>query len=88
MRLRQVLNNLLSNTLKFTQSGSVSILMTAEVSEIKHIVELPVVDTGIGVSEKVQLNVFKYFSQADVSTRRKYGGTGLGLSISRKLASV
>ncbi len=83
-RLRQVLNNLLNNAIKFTQTGSVSLVVTAD-SSTRPVIEFSVVDTGIGISEEVKQNIFKSFSQADVSTTRQFGGTGLGLAISKKL---
>ncbi|HEY1039008.1 MAG TPA: response regulator, partial [Bacteroidia bacterium] len=85
MRLNQVLKNLLSNALKFTEKGSIQIAM--ENYNKDHIV-IHVKDTGIGIPEDKQLAVFEAFQQADGGTSRKYGGTGLGLSISRELAKL
>lgn len=84
-RLGQIMRNLLSNALKFTEKGSV----TVEVGQYdtQHIV-IRVKDTGIGIPEDKQLAVFEAFQQADGGTSRKYGGTGLGLSISRELAKL
>ncbi len=84
-RLRQVLNNLLSNAIKFTQNGSVTVRITSCGEETKPLVEFSVTDTGVGLSEKEQMNVFSSFIQADASTTRKFGGAGLGLSISKKI---
>ena len=87
MRLGQILKNLLSNALKFTAKGSVSLLIE------QHIVYqdtlcFTVRDTGIGIPADKQHLIFEAFQQADGSTKRKYGGTGLGLSISRELAKL
>ncbi len=87
MRLEQVLKNLLSNALKFTREGSVS-LSIAQSGEGGDQVAFTVTDTGIGIAEDKQQLIFEAFQQADGSTRRKYGGTGLGLSISKELARL
>jgi signal transduction histidine kinase/CheY-like chemotaxis protein len=84
-RLEQILRNLLSNALKFTEQGSV----TLEVAAAGHgRVSFAVKDTGIGIDPTQQTLVFEPFCQGDGSTSRKYGGTGLGLSISRELARL
>jgi len=89
LRLEQVLLNLISNAIKFTNHGMVCIRAentkrTAESIEIK----FSIIDTGIGISEEQQQSLFEPFSQADNSTSRKYGGTGLGLVISKKLVEI
>ena len=83
-RLKQVLSNLLSNAIKFTNSGTVRLRVNFERTNTEKIglFNFEVQDTGIGISEQQKENLFKAFSQADVSTSRKYGGTGLGLVIS------
>jgi len=84
-RLEQILRNFLSNALKFTEQGSVTLeAKNAGTGRIEVIVR----DTGIGIPKTKQAMVFEAFEQADSSTSRKYGGTGLGLTISRELASL
>ena len=88
-RLQQVLFNLTSNALKFTDEGSVTItLEKAALSSHaphKHAIKFSVTDTGIGISDEAQKNLFQPFKQAEKSTARKYGGTGLGLAICMRL---
>lgn len=86
-RVAQVFNNMLSNAIKFTSEGSVSVEMMppVEVAERLLRTEIKVTDTGIGIDEEQLAGLFDQFSQADSSTTRKYGGTGLGLAICRKL---
>jgi signal transduction histidine kinase/CheY-like chemotaxis protein/CHASE3 domain sensor protein len=84
-RLGQILKNLLSNALKFTERGEVSLRVF---SAAEGTVSFAVRDTGIGIPESQQGVIFEAFRQADGSTHRRYGGTGLGLSISRDLARL
>lgn len=85
-RIRQVLNNLLSNALKFTDSGAVTLQVVVSPGEDdKFELHFSITDTGIGVSEAVQQKLFQPFSQADATTARRFGGSGLGLAISKKL---
>jgi PAS domain S-box-containing protein len=89
-RLRQILVNLTGNAIKFTDSGSVRIVIRIESppESGNSKIRFDVVDTGIGLNPKQQSKLFKAFSQADTSTTRKFGGTGLGLTISRCLAQM
>lgn len=86
MRLHQVLGNLIGNSLKFTEKGSITVGARTE-WETKEAVKLNfwVKDTGIGIPPQQLVKLFKPFSQADASTARKYGGSGLGLSICKSL---
>lgn len=83
-RIMQILKNLVSNAIKFTEKGSVDIAM----KDNKDSIEIAVKDTGIGISGDQIDTIFEAFKQADGSTSRKYGGTGLGLTISRDLARL
>lgn len=85
-RFRQVLHNLVSNAVKFTQSGSVT--LTAEPADNGALLLVRVCDTGPGVSREARENIFQPFQQADGGDARKFGGTGLGLSISRQLCHL
>ena len=89
-RLRQILVNLISNAVKFTDTGSVRIITTLADSpgSPQPRIRFEVIDTGIGISEEGLLKLFKPFNQSDNSTTRKFGGTGLGLSICRRLAKL
>ena len=85
MRLEQVLRNLLSNALKFTEKGSVKLAISPKGEDM---LELAVTDTGIGIAEEQRETIFEAFQQADGTISRKFGGTGLGLSISRELVRL
>ncbi|HXH31889.1 MAG TPA: PAS domain S-box protein [Bacteriovoracaceae bacterium] len=84
-RLDQILKNLISNALKFTEKGSVKIRLC---NHSKGHIAFEVSDTGIGIPKEQHAIIFEAFRQADGTTNRKYGGTGLGLSISRDLAKL
>ena len=96
-RVYQVIKNLLSNAVKFTSKGGVSVdikkpqpsdLSTKSALLAQECIAIEVKDTGIGIPEKQQKEIFEAFKQADGTTSRKYGGTGLGLSISRELTRM
>ncbi|KZN56891.1 hypothetical protein N474_09730 [Pseudoalteromonas luteoviolacea CPMOR-2] len=84
LRLSQVINNLLSNAGKFTEQGTIKL----DVSYEQGLLELVVKDTGIGIAQNAQKDLFDEFTQADLSTTRKYGGTGLGLTICKRLINL
>jgi signal transduction histidine kinase/CheY-like chemotaxis protein/HPt (histidine-containing phosphotransfer) domain-containing protein len=90
VRLRQILINLGSNAIKFTEKGKVVIRAdrVAGAGDNVVIVRFSVIDEGIGISEELMRNLFSEFTQAESSTTRKYGGTGLGLSICQRLAEM
>jgi len=89
VRIRQILANLMTNAIKFTEKGSVTVkVLVIEQTEKSVRVRLEVIDTGIGIDEESQRKLFNSFTQADGSTTRKYGGTGLGLTIVRQLVTM
>jgi PAS domain S-box-containing protein len=89
-RIRQVINNLIGNALKFTQQGEVSVRYSLQPrsTEARSLVRFEITDTGAGLSLEQQTTLFERFSQADGSTTRQYGGTGLGLSICKQLVTL
>jgi len=87
-RIYQVLNNLMSNAIKFTRDGGIRLTCRLNVGANGQILQFSVTDTGLGMDEKTLLRVFEPYKQAESSTAREYGGTGLGLSISRRLANL
>ena len=88
MRLRQILLNLFSNAIKFTERGEVTLSLSAAAVGGKTQLLFAVRDTGIGISADRVNNLFAPFIQADSSTTRRFGGTGLGLSISKRLVEA
>ncbi|MCK5719636.1 MAG: GAF domain-containing protein, partial [Thiomargarita sp.] len=97
-RIKQIVNNLLSNAFKFTNKGQIQILIERPTKvpinlgghnlELNKTIAISVIDSGIGIPKNKQQVVFEAFQQADGSTSRKFGGTGLGLSISRQLTRL
>jgi PAS domain S-box-containing protein len=88
-RLRQVLVNLVGNSIKFTERGEIEVNVRTEAQSVEGtVLRLSVRDTGTGIPLDKQLMIFDAFSQADSSTTRKYGGTGLGLTISAQLVGL
>lgn len=92
VRVRQVLNNLIGNAIKFTEKGHVVLSVeedrAADLQQDEVVLKFTVEDSGIGIPKEQQLCIFQKFSQADNSTTRKYGGTGLGLSICKNLVEL
>ncbi len=89
VRLNQILMNLISNGLKFTDKGGIRVNVSSTSQENNEsLITFEVIDTGIGIAEGKLDTIFESFSQADESVTRKYGGTGLGLAISRQLVEL
>lgn len=87
-RIAQILNNLLNNAVKFTPSGKITLQVAMHIKDKKPWLSFHVIDTGIGIAEEKQQNIFDKFSQADQSTTRHFGGTGLGLAITKHLVQI
>jgi two-component system, NarL family, sensor histidine kinase EvgS len=88
-RLRQILSNLVSNAIKFTPAGTVSLqVQVFEENDARQTLRFTVQDTGIGMSAETQRRMFEPFQQGESDTSRRYGGTGLGLAISRQLVEL
>ncbi|KAF0239602.1 MAG: sensor histidine kinase [bacterium] len=89
MRLRQILVNLLSNAIKFTEKGNITVnVAKVSFNQQKVLLDFSISDTGIGIAQEKQEQIFENFSQAESSTTRKYGGTGLGLAICKQLIEL
>lgn len=89
IRLLQILSNLTSNAIKFTQNGSITIKISAlKKTKVEEKIKFEVIDTGIGISEENQSKLFESFQQLDISTKKAFGGTGLGLVISKELVEL
>ena len=88
-RLNQILINIVGNAIKFTEKGKIELRVANQKTENNTIfIEFSIIDTGIGINQKKLQSIFDRFSQAEVSTSRKFGGTGLGLSISKELIDM
>ncbi|MCA9278855.1 MAG: response regulator [Phycisphaeraceae bacterium] len=87
-RLKQILVNLVSNAIKFTDHGAVTVRVSYDNSSGKDLLRFDVIDTGIGLTQEQQAGLFGAYAQGDVSTARKFGGSGLGLKISLHLAEI
>src|SRR5690606_9637470 len=96
-RLEQIIKNLISNAIKFTEKGSVKITIGKPDKDVSfqqitllksEVVAISVKDTGIGIAEEKRIVIFEAFQQAEGGTSRQYGGTGLGLTISRELSRL
>ncbi len=87
-RLRQIISNLLGNSYKFTQQGSIILTGKVQEKDNTHQLFLQIKDTGIGISKEKQQDIFKEFTQAENDTDKKYGGYGLGLTITKKLTEL
>jgi PAS domain S-box-containing protein len=88
LRLKQILNNLLSNALKFTHVGGIQASASLQSQQGVTLLSIEIKDTGIGISEEQSAAIFDPFTQADSSTTRQYGGTGLGLAICQQLSQL
>jgi PAS domain S-box-containing protein len=88
LRLRQILINLLGNSIKFTNSGQVLVTVERDEGSTDSALHFSVSDTGIGIAEDKLATIFSNFTQADSSTTRRYGGSGLGLAIAKRLVEL
>jgi signal transduction histidine kinase/response regulator RpfG family c-di-GMP phosphodiesterase len=90
IRLRQILVNLLNNAVKFTLQGEVELKVEVieKINDDRSTLRFSIIDTGIGITEEQEKNIFKAFTQADSSTTKRFGGTGLGLTICNKLLAL
>ncbi len=88
MRVEQILRNLVSNAIKFTSDGGVSVQFSGDESEGREMLNILVSDTGIGIPSDQQSEIFSAFHQGDSGTSRRFGGTGLGLTITKELVGL
>ena len=87
-RVNQILLNLISNAVKFTNKGQVTVTINSHIEGNKHYLVADVEDSGIGIDNASQEHIFKEFTQAEETTTRQFGGTGLGLSIVKNLVEL
>src|SRR5678816_2325358 len=87
-KLQQILVQLLTNALKFTEKGRIELSIRTRTHDSENYLEIAVADTGIGIKHEDQKIIFEDFRQLDGSSTRQYGGTGLGLGLCRKLAAA
>ncbi len=87
-KIRQILTNLVGNAIKFTSTGGIRIVTRLQGTESEPMIQIDVIDTGIGMTPKQAIDVFDPFTQADSSITRRFGGTGLGLTISKRFAEA
>ena len=87
-RIRQIINNLVSNAVKFTKDGEIIVIAKLETSNEELFLNCSVIDSGVGIKPEKQATLFDSFTQADASTTRQYGGTGLGLAIVKQLCQL
>jgi len=88
-RLKQILNNLISNAIKFTEEGNVEVFVNLiQEDHLSHKIQFSVKDQGIGMNDEGKSKLFKSFSQVDASTTKRFGGTGLGLAICKSLVNL
>lgn len=88
-RLRQILLNLISNAIKFTKDGFITVnIKSTLINNDKHLLRFEIVDTGIGISREAKNKIFNAYNQASTKTSKQYGGTGLGLSICEEIVSI
>ncbi|MEM6508211.1 MAG: ATP-binding protein [Pseudomonadota bacterium] len=87
-RIRQIINNLVSNAVKFTKDGEIIVIAKLETNNEELFLNCSVIDSGVGIKPEKQATLFDSFTQADASTTRQYGGTGLGLAIVKQLCQL
>jgi signal transduction histidine kinase len=89
LRLRQIVNNLIGNAIKFTEQGKITLKLSREIiSDSRWLIKIDIVDSGIGIAPEYLGSLFEVFTQQDVSISRRFGGTGLGLAICKELVDL